>query len=549
MDESIDLSAPRSQSPQMQHVSFQQPGPDESTANDTPPKKPKRTNTYTLREKAMEKGGRKPPYIPPKDQKLLNDGSISDFYVFMPYIHFETFKEMTEMTSSYVTSSLNPGSVPLRPQPSQRVEEADPNKNLRSEEEEALLKELALFRAYLDNSEQPLHIRRTLDQSFYHHVDTKHRDTDQVIHRFQKEIQRCVDLDIEPKVLMVDQLWMWVIGKKLVVTSFPQRWRHPRKDPLNVLESMLAIINAGSRDRVRTAYELALIIAGRCYGAYDRHGVGSDDPQFLDMFEGWIGSVMDDEVKLFQLFKEDSKDASEWIRNPFPLRSVHRKKRKEGVTTTEAGLEQGRINPDTGQVIKFSVLQEPDGSKIPPSGPDFIQNLLDVGRETRLLGEIKDIRDELGMLSLVFEQQEMVREGIKQTMEALVQQNLYKEKEDRRMTVVKRKLQQALEDHRKTITLPQRDIDRMERQAKRIYSSIRDLLDLKQKHANAIEARYAREQTDDTSRQGQTRKHSVGYNIDLRRWLTIRTNAFSDGVHDRNSYLSPAFIYRRILRH
>lgn len=91
------------------------------------------------------------------------------------------------------------------------------------------------------------------------------------------------------KILMVDQLWMWVLGKKTVITSFPQRWRQPKKDPLNVLESILTDINSGSRERVRSVYELAMIISGRCYGAYDRHDVGSDDSQFLDMFEGWIG--------------------------------------------------------------------------------------------------------------------------------------------------------------------------------------------------------------------------------------------------------------------
>lgn len=44
----------------------------------------------------------------------------------------------------------------------------------------------------------------------------------------------------------------------------------------------------------------------------------------------------------------------------------------------------------------------------------------------------------------------------------------------------------------------------MDSQAGRIYESIRDLLDLKQKHANAFEARYAREQATGTQRQGQT---------------------------------------------
>ena len=44
----------------------------------------------------------------------------------------------------------------------------------------------------------------------------------------------------------------------------------------------------------------------------------------------------------------------------------------------------------------------------------------------------------------------------------------------------------------------------MKSQADGVYNSVRDLLDLKQKHANAIEARYAGKQADITSQQGKT---------------------------------------------
>jgi hypothetical protein len=49
-----------------------------------------------------------------------------------------------------------------------------------------------------------------------------------------------------------------------------------------------------------------------------------------------------------------------------------------------------------------------------------------------------------------------------------------------------------------------KDVDRMDKQTERIYRSITDLLDLKQKHANAFEARFARDQAAGTTRQGKT---------------------------------------------
>ena len=285
---------------------------------------------------------------------------------------------------------------------------------------------------------------------------------------------------------MVDQLWLYVIGKRLVVTSFPQRWKQPKKDPLNVLESILGIINSPNRDPVQSVYELAMIITGRCFGAYDRHGVGSDDPQFLDMFEGWIGAAMDDEVKLFKRFKQDSTKASKWLQTAKSLRDMQNTHEHE----SDSELDRGE---------KFTCIK-PRPSK--PSG--FVENLLDIGSETALLEEIKDIQDELEMLWLIFSQQQHVLPGIEQAIGAISKYEAWPPS-------TLQKVRRAFDEYDRTIRHPLRELRRMEGQANRMYLSIRDLLDLKQKHANAIEARYLREQTfeiqrqaNETSEQGQT---------------------------------------------
>jgi hypothetical protein len=35
----------------------------------------------------------------------------------------------------------------------------------------------------------------------------------------------------------------------------------------------------------------SIVRFGSCYGAYDRHGIGSEELQFLDIYESWIGFV------------------------------------------------------------------------------------------------------------------------------------------------------------------------------------------------------------------------------------------------------------------
>jgi hypothetical protein len=72
----------------------------------------------------------------------------------------------------------------------------------------------------------PLHPRRTLDQSYYWTLkDTRNRDRDQVVYRgtapdpklmhhkcFIKHCPQCKeDVTKVPRVVMVDQLWMWIL--------------------------------------------------------------------------------------------------------------------------------------------------------------------------------------------------------------------------------------------------------------------------------------------------------------------------------------------------
>lgn len=56
-----------------------------------------------------------------------------------------------------------------------------------------------------ENGEVTFQPRRTLDQYFYSHLDnTAHRDKDQVVYRYTKTE--------DPKIFMVDQMWLWIIN-------------------------------------------------------------------------------------------------------------------------------------------------------------------------------------------------------------------------------------------------------------------------------------------------------------------------------------------------
>ncbi|QSS48970.1 serine/threonine-protein kinase ripk4 [Histoplasma capsulatum var. duboisii H88] len=71
----------------------------------------------------------------------------------------------------------------------------------------------------LSPTDSPLHLRRTLDQYFYTHLtDTAARDRGQVVYRYT------LKNSAEPKIFMVDQLWLWILNDNTVISCFPQRW-------------------------------------------------------------------------------------------------------------------------------------------------------------------------------------------------------------------------------------------------------------------------------------------------------------------------------------
>jgi hypothetical protein len=134
--------------------------------------------------------------------------------------------------------------------------------------------------------------------------------------------------------------------------------------------------------------------------------------------------------------------------------------------------------------------------------------------ESELLAEIKDIRDELNIIDLVLKYQSSILPELAEN----VMKELGTKKTPEASEIDRRKREQL-----KVIDVHIKDVERMDKQAQGIYTSVRSaiernyewnslinlsqlthLLDLKQKHANAFEARFARDQAALTARQGQT---------------------------------------------
>ncbi|KAI4209658.1 MAG: hypothetical protein LQ351_007412 [Letrouitia transgressa] len=375
---------------------------------------------------------RKTPFRKPERQ-----GNI---VLFMPYLHYETDERRRHMSKAIKQAETTARDRPQNPIVSCSDE--------------------MLVEAYL-RSTHNLHVRRTLDQFYYHAIETDERDVDQVVYRYTRDKQK------ELKVFMVDQLWLWILGKELIISSFPQRWRQPKHDPLNVLDGVIEDMSSKTQPPVKSVYDLATLITGRCCGVFDRHRLGDEDYQFIDMFESSIGEVTNKETKLFKVFNDASELAAQWLR-------FQRQQGKSQIPDMRCGEDD------------------------PEKDPAFVDILLDIGKETALLAETKDIRDELNMISMVLKNQLSVIDDL---TNALLQETKGNHNQRRQAEI-----RQRFREQQKLIEVHLKDVERMDKQAEGIYTSpqLTHLLDLKQKHANAFEARFARDQAAFTGRQGQT---------------------------------------------
>ncbi|KAH0543141.1 hypothetical protein FGG08_002486 [Glutinoglossum americanum] len=330
---------------------------------------------------------------------------------YMPYLHFETDANRSEMREIINDSHKRQGM-------------------LSESEITQMSKDELLIHAYLvhDQNVRPkLHLRRTLDQFYYPAIDTEARDQDQVVYRY------CKRNDKVPKIFMVDQLWLWILNKDLIITSFPQRWKLSERRTFDVLSG---IIEGMSDPKVTSVYDLASRITDHCSGVFyeDRH---DNDFRFLDMFESSIGDLENREPELVADFNNASKQAKEWF---------------DSQSKTE----------------KY------------PQCDNYFMN---IGSEMMLLAEIKDVRNELQMISEVLERQSTCLEQLDKAITTNIHTSVAKKLEPKvtfahQIDGVKRYLEY---------------ISSMNAQAEDLYQS---------KYAGVFEARYSRQQAVSAARQG-----------------------------------------------
>ncbi|EJT78388.1 hypothetical protein GGTG_03489 [Gaeumannomyces tritici R3-111a-1] len=205
-----------------------------------------------------------------------------------------------------------------------------------------------------------LHIRRTLYQYYFPTLDnTSERDKDQVVYR---------DTLRSPstRVVMVDQLWLWVLDDHTIITSFPRRWGRNKSDPSEVHKCIRERL-ANNRS-ISSIYHLALIIIDQCSGVFfDWTETLDQKPEVINIFGSAIGYVTELTAIAHDTF---------W-RNTL----LHSRNILPSGPSPRSSLNQYRESRNTSQ------------------------RYLDINTEGTLLRESRNIAEELRIMHRVFRQQ------------------------------------------------------------------------------------------------------------------------------------------------
>ncbi|KAI8631634.1 hypothetical protein F5Y19DRAFT_400989 [Xylariaceae sp. FL1651] len=176
----------------------------------------------------------------------------------------------------------------------------------------------SLLRKYLF-ADPPIHPRRTLDQGYYTTLSsTRTRDRNQVVYRATTPaVTSChkfitdtgewtcfVNTELSPegcdicrenirkvsRVVMIDQLWMWVLDQKTIITFFPQRYGVSGRDPSGIFESVQQRLSRGKP--VQSVFDIAHTVFDECSNSlFDLKEDSSGRPQVLDIFSEAVRNV------------------------------------------------------------------------------------------------------------------------------------------------------------------------------------------------------------------------------------------------------------------
>ena len=405
-------------------------------------------------------------YVKPSAQCLLpqdqdyTDGRTTptsattdaQYVVYLPYLHWDSFG-LLKKRAKVVSERRNASHI--RP--------------TNQEISEGTSMESKLIWQFL-TADPPLHCRRTLDQYGYPTLrNTSTRDGDQIMYKRTK-----ADKDIlsEPhtrhhlhhphgsrqasrtplpqskdddaaKVLMVDQLWLWILDKGTVVTFATPKEKEKNDRGLSrqgdLLGELYQNVNGDYADQCHDPFDFAALAV-------------------LHAVKALLDSTSDLNLQVFRIFEEYISILTEQQTKSFKdFRNTH--------TSRDPKESDTKILPR------------------------YVDNTEDLDA----LLELRDIDDELNVIERLFEEQKTIILDMLKHYDTL---------EGKRVN--SHRSANLLDEAKRTVLGYIDQVAIMRKSASTAQSAYKDLLDMKQKQANIVEAHLSREQVDNSQEQARS---------------------------------------------
>ncbi|KAK3305972.1 uncharacterized protein B0T15DRAFT_533949 [Chaetomium strumarium] len=291
-------------------------------------------------------------------------------------------------------------------------------------------------------TQSPLHPRRTLEQYYYWTAeDTTPRDRQQVVYRATRMRN---DPEAIPRVVMVDQLWMWILDENTILTAFPRRWGRNKPDPSAVHRAIRDHLGAVDNSQVRSIYDLALIIVDECSKVFFDRTKPDLRPEVVDMFGSAISTVSEKKSEAYERFGRD----------------VKRMNTHDPLQTSE----------------------------------ELLRKSLNIKFEWSVLMEAQSIIDQLQIMQEIFTQQITVMSDFEKALRGLNPESHegLESTLDRAGTLIM------------DMKLRREELSNLEKRQANTRSQLRELLDMKQQQAGIIEAKAAIRRADESVIQGRS---------------------------------------------
>ncbi|KAJ5788736.1 Mitochondrial substrate/solute carrier [Penicillium paradoxum] len=384
----------------------------------------------------------------PQDPSDTSDDPQLALYV--PFLHWDTYRNLIQRRK-VVEERLRQGRS--RPVPD-RISKAS--------------LEAQLIWTYL-GSEPPVHFRRTLDQYGYPNLrSTVARDDDQMLWkrtrrpaRIDEQLREYLQPDdddpdkpgadefMNGNVLMVDQLWIWIIDEKTVITFFPQQEATTSEGKLfeqsNLHNSIYNELNGDLSRRFETAGDLAALI-------------------MLHAVTVLLDKTLHHDLQILRIFEESISILTESVTKSF------KRFRNRGFTNRPSDHDRAA-----------------SGKTMSAAQRDDIEH--EAARRNRedlsVLLELRDIEDELSTILKLLDQQDTVIKSMTRYFD------------------VKGYGKSFLDTAQARIDEYRSQINEMKGDSHLAQKAVETLLDLKQKQANVDEAKMARWEAEVTQTQSR----------------------------------------------